>query len=136
MDNAQVALIASALGLVVTTHLGVRSYLARRAEEEPDDEMEGSDYYNPYDLSAMPLHSQEDQRNAALIQRLSPLAQLVKPSNQVELNELRQQLGYAGFRRPESFELFNAVRAGVLLFGILPFGSNSPLSTNIVQTEH
>lgn len=119
MSTDKIALIASAFGLVITVHLAVRSVLARREVASDDDSATPDDFYNPYDLSDVPMNSNEVHNNLAFVQRLSPLAQLLKPSSQVELNELKQKLGYAGFRRPETLELFNAVRAGVLLIGIL-----------------
>lgn len=119
MSTDNIALIASSFGLVVSVHLAVKSYLAKREVGAEDHEGSPDDFYNPYDLSDVPMNSNEAHKNLALVQRLSPLAQLLKPGNQVELNELKQKLGYAGFRRPETLELFNAVRAGVLLIGVL-----------------
>ena len=46
----------------------------------------------------------------------------------MELNELRKRLAHAGYRRPENLELFNAVRAGVLLIGLLLIGLMATLN--------
>ena len=118
MNNDMIALIASSFALVITVHLAVRTVLNRRSNSDLDHDSSSDDLYNPYDLSDLPLSAYESN-NIALVQRLSPLAQLLKPTNQAELNELRQRLGHAGLRRPETLELFNAVRAGILLLGVL-----------------
>ena len=119
MNINMIALITSSFALMITVHLAVRTFLERRAESQ-DDEASGPDeFYNPYDLTELPLSANEAHNNIALVKKLSPLAHLLKPTNQVELNELRRQLGYAGYRRPENLELFNAVRAGVLMIGVL-----------------
>lgn len=109
MEIEKIALIASVVGLIFSVHLAVRAFLDGRAEAVRDEELD-----EVYDLN-LPLSNREAHGNIALAQRLNPLAQLVKPSDPVELNELRLKLGYAGFRRVETLELFNAVRATVLL---------------------
>ena len=114
-----IALATSAFALVITVHLAVRTFLDRNAESDESNESGPDEFYNPYDLTDLPLNANEAHNNIAFIKRLIPLADLLKPSNQVELNELRRRLGHAGYRRPENLELFNAVRAGILLIGIL-----------------
>ena len=118
MDSTLVALGVSVLGMIITVHLGVKTVIKRRQDQKAaDHDLEDDD--NPYDLSNVPLNSQEAHSNLALVKRLKPLAQMLQPSDQVELNELKQRLNYAGMRRNEDFELFNAVRSGILLFSLL-----------------
>ena len=117
MEAAEIGLGVSAFGLVITVHLGVKSFLQKRQLQNLDEEQQ--EEYNPYDLSDIPLNAKEAHANLALVQRLKPFAQILQPSDQVELNELRQKLSYAGLRRAESTELFNAVRAGLLLIALM-----------------
>ena len=118
MDSTLVALGVSVLGMIITVHLGVKTVIKRRQDQKASGhDLEDDD--NPYDLSNVPLNSQEAHSNLALIKHLKPLAQMLQPSDQVELNELKQRLNYAGMRRNEDFELFNAVRSGILLFSLL-----------------
>ena len=107
-ESSHLALIVSVFGMVATVHLGVKSSLRRRAERINQDEESEDSNYNPYDLSDIPLSAREAHANIALVNRLKPLAQLLQPSEQSELNMLRMKLNYAGMRRAESLELFNS----------------------------
>lgn len=118
MDSTLVALGVSILGMVITVHLGVKTTIKRRQDNQIEDDQLQEDY-NPYDLSSVPLNSHEAHSNLALVQRLKPFAQMLQPSDQVELNALKQRLNYAGMRRNEDLELFNAVRSGILLFSLM-----------------
>lgn len=135
MDTANIALGVSIFGLFMTIHLGVKSVLKRRQALEDSLNESSDSVYNPYDLSDIPLSAQERHSNLALLQRLKPLAQFLQPGDQVELNELKQRLNYAGLRRNEQLELFNAVRSAVLLFSLLLIALMmilNPMSKNIM----
>ena len=135
-DSSYIALIVSVFGMLVSVHLGVKSTLRRRDQYSTDKEDGSEDNYNPYDLSDIPLSAQEAHANIALVSRLKPLAQLLQPSEQGELNQLRSRLNYAGMRRVESLELFNSVRAGILLFSLLLIGimiTLKPWSQNLLM---
>ncbi len=118
MDTTLIALTVSVLGMIFTVHLGIKTIIKRRQDQRVVNEEQLEDY-NPYDLSSVPLNAQESHSNLALVQRLKPFAQMLQPSDQVELNDLKMRLNYAGMRRNEDFELFNAVRSGILLFSLL-----------------
>jgi tight adherence protein C len=118
MDTTLIALAVSVLGMIFTVHLGIKTIIKRRQDQRVVNE-EQLEEYNPYDLSSVPLNAQESHSNLALVQRLKPFAQMLQPSDQVELNDLKMRLNYAGMRRNEDFELFNAVRSGILLFSLL-----------------
>ena len=136
-NSSQLALLVSIFGMVITVHLGIKSSLRRRAERLSYEEEGDEAGYNPYDLSDIPLSAQEAHANIALVNRLKPLAQLLQPSEQGELNRLRMQLSYAGMRRSESLELFNSVRAGVLLFSLLLIGimlTLKPMSQGLMMS--
>jgi tight adherence protein C len=135
MDTANLALGVSIFGLFMTIHLGVKSFLKRRQALEDSFHESDDSAYNPYDLSDIPISAQERYSNLALLQRLKPLAQFLQPGDQVELNELKQRLNYAGLRRNEQLELFNAVRSAVLLFSLLLIALImifNPMSKNIM----
>jgi tight adherence protein C len=130
MEMEKLALGVSVIGLIFTVHLGVRSVFKSREDMAEDETNEG---YDPFNLNDLPLSDHEMHGNIALAQRLSPLAQLLKPTDQVELNAFRQKLAFAGFRRPETMELFNATRATILLLTlvvIFVLATMSPMTRN------
>ena len=118
-NTNHLALMGSVFGMIVTLHLAIRSVYRSRASRSTEEERLEDEAYNPYDLSNIPLSAQDAHSNLALMNRLKPLAQLLQPTELKELNLLKTRLSYAGMRRAENFELFNSVRAGLLLISLM-----------------
>ena len=99
-----VGLSVGLLGVLISAYLaGLRFAQASRSQEEEN------------------LQSEFDSTGGALERsegRLQFIAQLMKPSDREELNQLRRELSWAGMRRAESLELYNAIR-GTLLFSVI-----------------
>ena len=99
-----IGLSVGLLGVFVSAYLaGLRFAQANRSQVEENIQSE-------FDNPGGALERSEG--------RLQFIAQLMKPSDRQELNQLRRELSWAGMRRTESLELYNAVR-GTLLFSVI-----------------
>ena len=108
----QLLVVASGLAMIISVHLAVKSWLSSRDQEGQEEEED------PYQLGPSP-----DSENSALFNsRFSSLAQILRPTEVSELNDLRQQLHFAGYRRPEAPELYTAFRTTCLLIGLMVVG--------------
>ena len=88
----QLSLAVSILGMIVSVHLAVKVIFKRKlSESKPSYEFDDSD-----GLYGEGIHDKVAQKSLA--RRMSPLASLLRPTEQSELNELKQQLHHAGIR--------------------------------------
>ena len=102
----KIAFIISVVGMILSVHLAVRNWMRSDDVETDLDQMDELDF----DLN---------EERSSWARRLNPFAKLLRPSDIVEINQLKQNLNYAGFRHAETFELFNAARAALLLLAII-----------------
>ena len=107
MNQDQLLLYASGFGLFISVHLAVKMWLASRNREESEQIEED----NPYQFGSL----QEKPNSSGIASRLSPLTRFLRPTEIDEINTLRQQLQFAGYRRSESSELYTAFRTTCLL---------------------
>ena len=109
----QLMLYASALAMIISVHLAVKAWLNSR--QEPQEEYEDE---NPYQLGNL---NQGIEPNS-FASRLSPFSQFLRPTEASEINELRQQLHFAGYRTSEAPELYTAFRTASFFLGLLLVG--------------
>ena len=108
----QLLVAASALAMIISVHLAVKTWLKSRESEMEEIEED------PYQFGN--LHPQDGA--SIFTSRFSSLAQILRPTEVSELNALRQQLHFAGYRRSEAPELYTAFRTTCLLIGIILIG--------------
>jgi tight adherence protein C len=107
--SLNLAFIIAVIGMILSVHMAVKRYLSQRQNLDTDLD----DHLHDFDFNQF-----EDDEHASWIRHLNPLAQLLRPNDVEELNQLKQQLNYAGFRNSEAFDLFNAARAASLLIAM------------------
>ena len=107
--NINLALTISVIGMIASVHLTVKAVLRQRDinRRALADEREEEALYA--------LSQSAGGHSSLFAQKISPLAQLLRPSDVVELNELKRSLNYAGYRTAEALELYHATRATALL---------------------